>query len=124
MSPHVIRYRNLSGAHVTVVERDTHNPITYRAGCSGCLETYGSAQDEKTMDMARNWAADHAQDCRALPQDGAGLDFTLLAAEYAERAANALDGKDLTVAADKNRALAAETYAAIAAVYAMLATTS
>jgi hypothetical protein len=120
----VVRYLNQGGAQVGVYEAMPTGPVLpYRAGCWGCLETYGSAEAPGTLGTARAWAASHAEQCRALPQptEPTGPDFRALAHEYALKAADAIDGRGLTQAADKYRIEAAETYAGLAGVYAMLA---
>ncbi len=121
----VVRYLNQGGAQVGVFEAMPSGPVLpYRAGCFGCLETYGSAESPGTLGTARAWAAGHAEECRALPQptEPGAADFRALAHEYARKAADAIDGQGLTQAADKYRTEAAETYAGLAGVYAMLAT--
>ena len=65
----VVRYLNQGGAQVGVYEAMPTGPVLpYRAGCWGCLETYGSVEAPGTLGTARAWAAGHAEECRALPQ--------------------------------------------------------
>jgi hypothetical protein len=62
----VIRYPNLSGAHVTVTEAPGTSEYRHSATCTGCLEARGTSGT--WLDTARTWASEHAATCRALPQ--------------------------------------------------------
>lgn len=71
MSGPIIRYLNLSGASVGVFEAQAkpgHPVLSYRSGCCGCLETFGSAESPEALRSARDWAVKHSETCRALPQ--------------------------------------------------------
>lgn len=121
-----VRYLSLGGALVIVFAHhpaDGEGPLYYWTRCSGCLATFGTDHEPETFHESRRLAAEHAEECRALPQpsEPTGPDFRALAHEYALKAADALDGRGLTAVADKDRAGAAETYAGVAGVYAMLA---
>jgi hypothetical protein len=123
----VVKYLNLGGALVTVLAdhpADGEGPLSYWTRCTGCLATFGTGHAPETFHESRRLAARHAEECRALPQptEPSGPDFRVLAHEYARKAADAIDGRGLTAVADKHRTEAAETYAGLAGVYAMLAT--
>ena len=124
MSEPVIRYLNLSGARVGVFEsqaRAGYPDLTYRAGCAGCLETYGSAERPQTLAEARDWAGEHSATCRALPQppESGEPDYRTLAADAVERAAMVMRG-DGTQTENRDRNASAGTYLAMADVYARL----
>jgi hypothetical protein len=125
--PHaVVRYLNLGGALVTVQGQPVNGKFTggYWTTCTGCLATFGTRGEAETFYQARALAITHSRECSALPQptEPSGPDFRTLAHEYARKAADAIDGRGLTAVADKHRTEAAETYAGLAGVYAMLAT--
>lgn len=72
-APIVMRYRNQSGALITVTEVgsgliEPSRVLIYAAQCSGCLEEKGTTQRPEPMNSVRPWAADHAATCQALPQ--------------------------------------------------------
>lgn len=123
MSGPIIRYRNLSGAQVGVFEsqpRAGFPELTYRAGCTGCLETRGSAEMPLPLPEAREWAAEHSGQCRALPQPEEGQpDFRALATDFAERAAMVMRG-DGTQSELRDRNASAGTYIGLAEIYARL----
>jgi hypothetical protein len=124
MSGPTIRYRNLSGAQVGVFEgqpKPGHPVLTYRAGCAGCLVTFGSAEEPESLNSARTWAVKHSGECRALPQpDESAPDFRALAARYADRAAKLIDGTG-TQFELSDRTGNAMAYVGIADVYTRLA---
>lgn len=67
----LIRYRNQSGALVTVSHREPRDRrlVAYGAQCSACLDDTDSYFDiGSTLKDARDWANAHAAVCRALPQ--------------------------------------------------------
>lgn len=120
-----IRYPNLSGALVIAAADDTA-PC---AQCDGCLETMPADGRYSRLDDARQWAREHALRCAALPHskpaDQAHRErYAGLAQQYAERAVQLLEGhrRELGNEAEaRDPAGTAQTYAAIAAVYARLA---
>lgn len=100
----VIRYRNAAGALVTVFEIDRlidpsdpnlpDDPAA--AQCGGCREVMATDAYTRLRD-AREWAADHARTCAALPGLVAGAadpeTFGVLAEQYAQHAARLLEGR-------------------------------
>ena len=68
----IIRYPNRSGALVTVIEHPDVPSYPYNnlrdefsAECAACLDHHRQDPDLPTV---RDWASNHALDCRALPQ--------------------------------------------------------
>ena len=68
----VIRYPNRSRALVVVNEHPDvpsypydHLRTEYSAECTACLDRHGQ---EPALSTVRDWASNHAYDCRALPQ--------------------------------------------------------
>lgn len=136
----VIAFQNLAGALVTVTDAGTvtvnANPdaldVRYIAECGGCLDARGGEFSRRTLEDARDWASEHAGQCRALPQatptgEVERMGYSELAAEYAKRAARLLEGKSATPDRISKLSLEARTplesaqiYTDIADVYARL----
>jgi hypothetical protein len=72
-APPLIRYPNLSGAIVRVIEvkQASTNPDVWDqrfvGQCAGCLDSKGTTAYPENLASARTWAAKHAAACRALP---------------------------------------------------------
>jgi hypothetical protein len=67
----IIRYPNRSRALVIVIEHPGQPAYPrglrdeYSAECTACLDRHSQRAD---LAMLRDWASNHAIDCRALPQ--------------------------------------------------------
>ena len=68
----IIRYPNSSRALVIVVEHpdvpsypDSTLRAEFSAECAACLDYH---RQDATLSTVRDWASNHAIDCRALPQ--------------------------------------------------------
>lgn len=120
----MIRYPNVSGAQVGVFEaqpKSGHSVLSYRAGCVGCLDTFGSAEDPQALGSARTWAIKHSAECRALPQpDESAPDYRAESEQYAKRAAELIRGQG-TQFELSDRTAVAMAYVGIADIYARLA---
>jgi hypothetical protein len=122
-----IRYRNLNGAQVGVFEAQPklgHAVLSYRAGCAGCLDTFGSAEDPQGFSSARTWAIKHSAECRAFPapdpDDDDKADYRAEAQQYAHRAAEIIRGQG-TQFELSDRTGVAMAYVGVADIYARLA---
>jgi hypothetical protein len=132
------QYRNLAGAIVTIRDTGTSAAANlpdhrYLAECGGCLDTSSPAYSPSDLAAARDWAGPHASTCRAVPRfiSGSELDrakWIPLAEEYARRAVRLLEGKpsipdglSAGTRESRNPMDTARTYAALADVYARLA---
>jgi hypothetical protein len=67
----VIRFRGLSGAIVAVTEATGKGSnARFTADCAGCLAH--NPGGGRYLETARDWAAKHSAECRALPQPAGG----------------------------------------------------
>lgn len=92
----VISYRNLAGALVSVHDVPAPQPSQFptwhfAARCDGCLKDFGDTANAHPIADARKWAAQHADQCKALPLAEDGSDFYALALEHVASAQAAMD---------------------------------
>lgn len=123
MNGPIIRYLNLNGAQVGVFESQAkagHPALSYRSGCTGCLETFGSAEEPEALNGARIWAVKHSQTCHALPQpEESRSGYLTLSVEYAERAVEIMRGNG-TQTELRDRNASATVYIQLSETYARL----